>query len=64
MVLNFAREGETLTDRAFAHRIERFYFWIRRGVPPREACARAVAEVDYFGSVTPYVAPTPPKQAA
>jgi len=51
MVLDFAREGERLTDAAFRERIVRFYYWLRRGVEPREACRRAVVEIDYYGQL-------------
>lgn len=49
MVLNFAREGERLSDAAFRARIRRYYELLRAGIEQRLACAQAVAEIDYFG---------------
>lgn len=49
MVLNFAHDGETLTDQAFARRIRRYYWHLRAGADQREAHRRAMAEVDRYG---------------
>lgn len=49
MLLNFAREGEQPTDACDLRRVRRYYFWLRAGVEQREACRRAVGEVDRWG---------------
>lgn len=54
MVIDFAREGEQVTDAAFRARLILYYRLMRAGWPQRAAAIEAVAAIDRNGQPDPH----------